>query len=167
MVTGDKHETESALKDGSKGPGSWEPKWDIYNLHLQQAWTDQQSSSDEFDKNLLTFSSGALGVSLAFIKDIVPLKDAWFLCELYLSWLSFVACIVVTLFSYALSIQCQKTHTSHLYKYYIEGKPEYLNKRSVWTFGVTLCAVLGAIFFLAGLASTVIFVIGNVSRLQR
>jgi len=165
MATGD--QSDVARDSGSANPSDWKPNWELYNRHVEQAWTDQQSGSDEFDKNLLTLSSGALGLSLAFIKDVVPLKGADFLCELYLSWLSFVACIVVTLFSYALSVQCQKAHTSYLYKYYIEGKEEYLNRKSVWSTSVTICAILGALFFLVGLAATMIFVIGNVSRIQR
>jgi len=50
---------------------AWPPQWDLYNKHAGQAWTDQQTSSDDFDKNLLTLSSVLLGFSLAFIKDIV------------------------------------------------------------------------------------------------
>ena len=45
---------------------------ELYAKHIAQTWSDQQASSDSFDNNLLTFSSAALGLSLAFIKDVVP-----------------------------------------------------------------------------------------------
>ena len=77
---------------------------DEFNKHREQAWQDRQASSDEFDKNLLTFSSGALGLSLAFIKDIVPLDHATHLSYLHISWVCFVCCIIATIFSYPLSI---------------------------------------------------------------
>lgn len=142
----------------------WTQQWDLYNQHVQQAWIDQQTSSDEFDKALLTFSSGALALSLAFIKDIVPLKAATVMCALYISWFAFSACIIATIFSFPCSIQAQKAHASYLYKYYIEGRREYLNKRSDWSTAVTICAALGSVFFVTGLVSTIIFAVVNIAR---
>jgi hypothetical protein len=136
---------------------------ELYDTHSSQARADQQASSDEFDKSLLTFSSGALGLSLAFIKDIVPLNQAGWLPWLYFSWVSFAACIAVTIASFQFGIQAQKNHLDFLYKYYIECKSEFLNKKSAWSRLVTVCAVAGALFFLAGLVGTMIFVCENVS----
>lgn len=62
------------------------------------------SDQAEYDKQLLTLSSGFLAVSLAFIKDVVPLKDAAFLALLYISFCSLAACIMLVLFSYQYSI---------------------------------------------------------------
>lgn len=58
----------------------------------------------EYDKQLLTLSSGFLAVSLAFIKDVVPLKDAQDLPVLYLAYILLSTCIVFVLFSYQFSI---------------------------------------------------------------
>jgi hypothetical protein len=143
---------------------AWSPQQELYDKHAGQAWTDQQASSDEFDKSLMTFSSGALGLSLSFIKDIVPLDKAGFLCWLFISWVSFSLCIVATMASFPFSIQAQKTHLDYLYKYYIEGRPEFFNKQSGWSIAVTVCAVLGAIFFFIGLAATVVFATANLSK---
>jgi hypothetical protein len=41
-----------------------------YEKHREQAWADRQASSDEFDKNLLKFSSAALALSLALSKTL-------------------------------------------------------------------------------------------------
>ena len=46
----------------------------------------QLSNSEKFDNAILTLSTGALGISLAFIKDIVPLKIAQNLWLLKASW---------------------------------------------------------------------------------
>ncbi len=143
---------------------AWPPQQQLYDKHAAQAWADQQASSDEFDKSLLTFSSGALGLSLAFIKDVVPLDKAVWLCWLYISWVSFAACIVATMASFPCGIQAQKAHLGFLYNYYIEARPEFFNKESGWSVAVTVCAVVGAIFFLVGLVATVVFACVNVSR---
>lgn len=136
---------------------------ELYDTHSNQARADQQASSDQFDKSLLTFSSGALGLSLAFIKDIVPLGQAGWLPWLYLSWISFACCIAVTIASFQFGIQAQKTYLDYLYKYYIECKNDFLNKKSAWSRLVTVCAVAGSLFFLTGLVGTMVFVCENVS----
>jgi len=82
---------------------------------------------------LLTLSSSALGLSLAFIKDIVPLARALWLPLLYASWVLFVLCIVATLASFQVSIAAQNKHLFFLQKYYLEGKREFFNKKTGWS----------------------------------
>lgn len=137
---------------------------ELYNEHRKQAWNDIQSSTDSFDQALLALSSGALGISLAFIKDIVPLKEAVWLGLLFTSWISFAACILVTVFSFQLSIKAQKEHLEYLPKYYVEGKEEYLTRRSCYSKILTFFTWLAATSFLVGLVCTVVFCINNVSR---
>ena len=48
---------------------------ELYDVHRDKAWEDIKSGNENFDKYMLTFSSGALGLSLAFIKDVVPAED--------------------------------------------------------------------------------------------
>jgi hypothetical protein len=49
---------------------------ELYDQHRDKVWDDIKSGTESFDKNMLTFSSGALALSLAFIKDVVPLSKA-------------------------------------------------------------------------------------------
>lgn len=65
---------------------------------------DQQA---EYDKQLLTLSSGLLGVSLVFIKDVVPLDHASYIALLYGSWVSFFLCVLLVLLSFQVSIYGQ------------------------------------------------------------
>src|SRR5258708_35443126 len=76
----------------------------LYDEHRRQTWQDIQSSTDNFDKNLLAVSSAALGFSLAFIKDFAHLPTAAWRPLLYTSWLCFAACILITMFSFRLSV---------------------------------------------------------------
>jgi len=58
----------------------------------------------EYDKQLLALSAGFLGVSLAFVKDVVPLKDAVYLWEFYaaLGLLFACVCFVLGTFQYGI-----------------------------------------------------------------
>lgn len=63
------------------------------------------SNSQILDKALLSLSSAGLGVSLAFIKNVVSLDKATNLCFLHWSWAAFVGTIIFTLVSFVMS-QC-------------------------------------------------------------
>jgi hypothetical protein len=138
-----------------------------YEKHREQAWKDINASSDEFDKNLLTFSSGILGLSLAFIKDIVHLQNAVALPCLYLSWILLTLCILTTIFSYRFSYWAQLRHLNNLREYYLEGKESALDRETFWSKAVDFCALSGAILFFAGVVTTVFFVSLNVAKEHR
>jgi len=142
----------------------WKRRWDEYSKHRDQTWEDIKASSDEFDKNLLTFSSGALGLSLAFIKDIVKLESAVALPWLYCSWAFLSACIILTIFSYRFSIWAQEKRFDDLVKYFLEDDKTAFNRKTVWSRALEVCANVGAIFLLAGVITTVVFVSKNVSQ---
>lgn len=58
----------------------------------------------EYDKQLLALSAAFLGISLAFIKDVVPLKDAAYLWELDLALGCLLGCVCLVLWSFQYSI---------------------------------------------------------------
>jgi hypothetical protein len=152
----------------SVGPDAGEqPQRDLYAAHAKQAWEDIQSSTDSFDKNLLTLSSGALGLSLAFIKDIVPFNHAVWPRTLYASWISFALCIVLTVFSFRLSIAAQNKHLEYLAKYYLERQQEYFNKMSVYSRVLSTFTWLASGFFLVGLVCTLLFCLKNVGGIPK
>jgi hypothetical protein len=140
--------------------------FELYQEHRKQAWQDIQTSTDQFDRSLLTLSSGALVLSLAFIKDLVPLKDAVGVYWLYCSWVSLAVCIVVTLGSFLVSVQAQKAHLVYYYKYYIEKDEKYLHRQSCWSRTLGWCSFGGALLFSTGLLCTMIFAYENIRRLH-
>lgn len=62
-------------------------------------------SSTQFDKQLLFVASGALGLSLAFIKDIIVLSKATNKELLLLSWISFGLVILINVISHYTSLK--------------------------------------------------------------
>ena len=53
-----------------------------------------------YDKALLTLSTAALALSLAFVKDLVPVQSAQYFSALVASWIGFVVSISLSIFGY-------------------------------------------------------------------
>jgi hypothetical protein len=117
------------------------------------------SDQTEYDKQLLTLSSGFLAVSLAFIKDIVPLASARCLWSLYLSFLLFAVCIMVVLFSYQFSISANVK----VKEYYDKKLAGYIDPKfpNLHALLVTWVNRASGIVFALGVCSIVTFVIIN------
>jgi hypothetical protein len=134
---------------------------DLYDAHLKQTWQDIQSSTDDFDKNLLAVSSAALGFSIAFIKDIVHLPTASWHSVLFASWLLFVACIVITVFSFRLSVAALNKHLEYLHCYYENKDEKFLTKKSTAGIVLNWFTWAAAACFFAGILCTIAFCVKN------
>ncbi len=73
-------------------------------------------SSSQFDKQVLYVASGALGISLAFIKDIVHLDCATNKVLILLSWISFGAVILFCVLSHFTSLKAAKSLIENIEK---------------------------------------------------
>jgi hypothetical protein len=138
--------------------------YELYMEHLKQAWSDCQSGSDEFDKSILAYSSAGLGVSLVFIKDIVPLATAVGLILLYASWVLFGVAILVTVISFQLSAMAQEKHIEHLRKYYLEKKTECLNPPNWAASWVRRLKWVSGICFVLAMSGIIVFSIWNLTE---
>ena len=137
---------------------------ELYDQHRDKVWDDIKSGTESFDKNMLTFSSGALALSLAFIKDVVPLSKAIWIASLIGSWVAFVLCILITLLSFRFSIKALEETIPALGEYYLHGKQDAFNRhlQSVWSKAVDWCTVGQIVSFALGVTLTLTFVIVNV-----
>ncbi len=141
----------------------------LHDEYRRKIWEDTKSGTENFDKYMLTFSSGALGLSLAFIKDVVPIGKAVWIPSLISSWVAFVLCILVTLISFRISIRALEKMSPCLDAFYLEGKAEAFNKHleDFWTKAVDWCAYLAIGFFILGLTFTMLFVGANILEAKR
>ncbi len=141
----------------------------LHDEYRKKVWEDSLSGSENFDKYLLTFSSGALGLSLTFIKDIVPLKDAIWIASLIVSWVAFIFCILITLASFRISIRALENMKPVLDDFYLNGNADAFNKhlQDPWGKWVDRCAWGGIILFVLGLFFTMMFVSANVVEAKR
>ncbi|MBI3474747.1 MAG: hypothetical protein HY010_03370 [Acidobacteria bacterium] len=138
----------------------------LHDEYRKKIWEDSVSGSENFDKYLITFSTGALALSLSFIKDVVPLRDAIWISLLIVSWAAFILAALVTLVSFRFSLSALERMVPVLNDYYLNAKPAAYDKHmdDLRTKAVDWCAWAGLFFFVLGLICTMIFVSGNVLR---
>jgi hypothetical protein len=138
----------------------------LHDEYRRKIWEDRASGTENFDKYLITFSTGALALSLSFIKDIVPLKDAIWIPLLIVSWVAFILAILATLISFRISLRALENMSPVLDDFYLNGNVDAFNKHleDPWTKWVDRCASGGILFFVLGLIFTMIFASGNALR---
>jgi hypothetical protein len=143
-------------------PAAERSEHDEIQKNIDEVYTTINENQAEYDKQLLTLSSGFLAVSLAFIKDVVPLKDAELLWILYLAFVLLALCIVTVLFSYQFSIAGlfrAKEYWDSLLAGNKDAKFPYAFARHIRRVNK-----VSGILFLLGVSSLVLFVILNVNH---
>jgi hypothetical protein len=130
----------------------------LFDKYWAEAQTRQRSSSENFDKSILTYSSGGLAISFTFLKDFVPVKEAVFLPLLYSSWLCFVASTALTIISFLISYKAQELSISFAEEYFINGKDEYCNKLTWHGTAVKWFNIFSGALFVIALVATSFFV---------
>lgn len=125
-----------------------------YRSYLVSA---EQKSQDDYDKTVLSLSGGALGISFAFVKDIVgpqPLLRQELLLWSWSSWAISIACI---LFSFYFSNWSLRKAINQL------DKNQIHNRQPGGPFSqlTAVLNALGGLLFLAGAVLMVIFVSFN------
>jgi len=157
------------MNEGSSTPAQADDalRWQLYNDHKKQAWEDIQSSTDSYDQSLLTLSSGGLGLSIAFIKDIVPLQHATWLTLLYVSWVAFGLCILTTVISFQVAIKTQNEHLETCWRFYIERDDSFRNKQGTYSKVLKWCTLVAGGLFVLALACTIVFAVENVERYSK
>ena len=124
----------------------------------------QLSNSENADRAILTVSTAALGFSLAFLKDIVPVQTADCALLLYLSWLFFPAAIIATMLSFFTSQKAITEQIEIAHKYYIERDEKAYNLKSKYNFITEILNHSGAVLLVAGLLVTCIYVVINLGK---
>lgn len=110
----------SADYDDSK-----ETRQRLYEQTKAELLAKQTSNATNFDTAVLTLSSAFLGLSLAFIKDVIaPLSEAIWLPLLYLAWSSFCAAIISTVVSFMIGQASYRSLIAAAERYYIKGEAE-------------------------------------------
>jgi hypothetical protein len=121
-----------------------DPELSEYRKHVLVA---EQKAQEDFDKTVITLSGGALGVSFAFIGNIVrdkPLVEPVFL---FYAWWSWALSVGFVLISYFLSIRALRIALRQAYAGSI-----YLQRPGKWyAIATDICNVLGGILFFVGI----------------
>jgi hypothetical protein len=119
------------------------------------------SSSENFDKSILTYSSGGLAISLTFLKDFIPIAKSDYLFLLYGSWIFFTAATVLTTISFSLAYKQNEKSIGYAYKYIIEGNECFQNKMSWQGYALKYFNFAAGFSFVTAIISTSLFVALN------
>lgn len=125
----------------------------------------RQSSFEKSDELIVAVSSAFLGLSVGFIKDIVPLNRSIWLPLLVLSWFCFFGAILTNFVSHFWARNAIEDQIDCARYYYLEGRTKYLDPGiNKWTLLTERCNAVAAILFGAGVLLTLLFVSANVFR---
>jgi hypothetical protein len=110
-----------------------------------------------YDKAVITLSGGALGLSLAFVKDIVPPAEAVARNYLLASWLSWTASLSFLLVAYYVGQMTYRFRINRLAK---RQEPES-DTIAIFTRSTYWLSAFAGLSFLAGVLFIVSFVYKN------
>jgi hypothetical protein len=104
-------------------------KYELYWEERKILIDAQREAARTFDKAILTFTSGAFIVSIAFLRDIIPSPYPNTLWLLGCSWLLFALSLIVILFSFIASQNACRLQVDIAYDAIVEDKARH----NIWT----------------------------------
>ena len=127
----------------------------LFGEYRNEQLTRERANSDKYDNTILTYSAGALALSLTFIKDVAPLATAQVVWVLKVSWVLFVLALLVMLASFPIAQAENRKSVDFAHKYYIDEEEAYCNKVG-WQGRLLrwLNILAGTVFFLAIVLTT-------------
>jgi len=113
-------------------------------------------SQEQYDKTILTLSTGALSISFAFIKDLVNIDKAVETEYLIYGWIAFIMSMVCTLISFLSS--------KHALEKAIIFLDDKRSGKNFWDELTTYCNWVSFLAFVIGLFLIIYFVKTNIGE---
>jgi hypothetical protein len=136
----------------------------IYADHVAEINKREISSSENFDKAVLTFSSAGLALSVGFLKDFVPIQSAAAPWTLYWSWALFTAATCATIISFLVSSQALEAQKGRAYAYYMQADDDALRTGNLWDRGTRILNYASAASFLFAMILSIVFISINLEK---
>jgi hypothetical protein len=137
----------------------------LYEHTKNELISKQIANSTTYDNSILTLSSAFLGLSIAFIKDVVaPISNAILLYALYSAWICFCLAIIFTIISFMIGQASLKSLLESAELYYIKGDPKAIENSSKVSRRIDIANYINGVMFVLGTTLIVFFVIANFSR---
>lgn len=131
---------------------------DIRKQYRENLATLEQKAQDDYDKTILTLSGGALGITIAFIKDIVGNDPVINSNLIFYAWLLWGISISAILLSFYFSILAMRKAIDQ-----IDEGANNIKKPGGWFDSVTgILNAVGGLFFIAGVILAAIFIRQNI-----
>ena len=137
----------------------------LFEAQCLKCQDNAHAAQQEFDKAVLALAAGLLGISLSFIKDIVPLQLAIGLPMLYTSWFFAIGAIILTLASFRASQKAFNDQLPVLLAEYMKpDQPQKPTRAAIFTRWLTYCE---AACFLVSVTLTIGFAVLNVENVAQ
>lgn len=146
------------MSDGKSPDNS--PFLDNLAAYRQSLIAAEQEMQREYDKNVLLLSGGALGISFAYLKDIVGTQGLLHGGCLLCAWILWGLSISAALTSYFTSAKALRKAVLD-----VDLRTIYLTlAESVWATWTKGLNLIAGLFFFLGVAMLVVFVAFNLPR---
>lgn len=136
----------------------------LYTDHLAEINKREVSSSENFDKSVLTFSSAGLALSVGFLKDFVPITSAYAPWALYMSWVLFTLASCATVISFLVSGKALNVQKGRAHDYHIGGDDAAFARRNCLDSCTTALNYASAGAFLLAMVLSVVFLSLNLEK---
>ena len=133
----------------------------LYGEYRKDLLARQLSNSENFDRSILSLSSGILAVSIAFIRGSTAPQALQHTALLSISWVAFAAAIAFTLASFITSQKAIDKHLEFAAQYYLQNQDDALEKISGFRTATSWLGGLAGVSFVVGIGSTIAFAILN------
>lgn len=134
---------------------------ELYKSQSEHLLRSLLSSSEQFDKAVLTLSSAGLGLSLTFLRFVVPFADAQCKSLLSWSWTLFILAIISTVLSFLTSQYAVTQQLARAERAYIHEDETALEESNPLGFATAVLNCFSAATFVFALIFTVVFVRAN------
>jgi hypothetical protein len=135
---------------------------ELYKFYIDERTrliASKQEQSKSYDQAILTFSAGAIGLSVTFITQLAP-KSSHRL-PLYVSWIGFALAILSVLLSFLASQRATEIEIERLDEQYRTGAPPEAKKRNRFSIATRWLNRLAVASFLAGVGLFTLFAAVN------
>ena len=139
-------------------------KADEYQVYLderKQLIDAERNTAQQFDKAILTLASGALGLSITFIKQIAPHPKSQSIYFLIVAWVLFSFSILSTLISFLISQAACRRQREILDQDISEKEHKINNNAADWTNRLNYLSIA---FFILGIVFLIIFSAVNLPK---
>jgi hypothetical protein len=136
----------------------------MFAAYAAEQLTRERANADKYDNTILTYSTGALALSLSFIKDVVPLASAHSIGTLKASWACLAFSLLVMLVSFHIGQTANRKRVEFAREYYIDKIETSLNKKDWAEKSLSWLNLLAGAAFFVGVLFTTAFVWTNVQE---
>lgn len=131
----------------------------LHAEYAKEANAREAASSDNYDKAIMTYTTGALALSITFmstvLKDTTHVKD---MAHLKCAWILWVVSLVFTIVSFQVSVKAQRREAEKATIYYLDDKKEALSASNWWAFALLVLNLSAGLLFAAGAGAMMWFV---------